>query len=331
MSSNNPIKVLYIEDNIDDQLILKRVINRNISTEVKFDVAETAKEGYEKIKNGDYRVVFLDYRLPDKTGLELLEEIRANGIDTPVFFLTGMGNEKIAVEAMRRGVDDYIIKSEVQSKEFIDSIRKVIERKEAKPVDTVELSETEKSLLNEYEKSGEDKLSLVTTDGSLSYSGIDDFVKKHGIEVTALILANLEQKGKLVKEAEQQVVICPNCGGSANNPEQSHYVCSECRSSNIARISFMSHPFCGYTGDRKQFITENGLVCPNCETPLKKQLTSQSPIEKDGYMVIGSAFQCEDCKKRFNRPEIEHSCLICGENFTYKNMNYMRLYSYSLV
>ncbi len=330
MSSNNPIKILYIEDNIDDQLILKRVINKNISTDIKFDVAETAKAGYDKIKKGDYRVIFLDYRLPDKTGLELLEEIRAEGINTPVFFLTGMGNEKIAVEAMRRGVNDYIIKSEVQSKQFIESIRKIIERKEYKPTDTVELSETEKSLLDEYMRSGAEKLALVTENGGLSYAGIDGFVKKRGIEVTALVLAHLELKGKLVKESEQQVIICPSCGGSINRLEQSSYVCAECRSVNISRISFMSHPFCGYTGDRKQFITENGLVCPNCDTLLKTQLKSNSPIEKDGYTLIGSAFECGDCKKRFNRPDVEHNCLVCGESFTYKNMNYMKLVSYQL-
>lgn len=330
MSENNPIQVLYIEDDIDDQLILKRVISRNISPDIKFDVAETAKEGYEKIKKGNYKVVFLDYRLPDKTGLELLEEIRNDGNNTPVFFLTGMGNEKIAVEAMRRGVSDYIIKSEVQSKEFIDSIRKILEKKETGQIKSVELSEVEESLLKEHTESGVEKLELVTEKGILTYSGIDKFVRKHGIEVTALVLSRLEQKGKIIKESEKRVIICPECSGSVASQEQSSYVCSECRSKNISRLTFMSHPFCGYTGDRKQFIKEAGLVCPNCDTPLKKQLTSQSPIEKDGYIVIGNAYECEDCKKRFNRPDMVHTCIRCNEEFTYKNMNYMKLASYRL-
>jgi DNA-binding response OmpR family regulator len=328
MSEKNPVKMLYIEDNIDDQLILKRVINKNISEDIKIDVAETAEEGYEKIKNENYTVIFLDYRLPDKTGLELLEEIRAEDIHTPVFFLTGMGNEKIAVEAMRRGVDDYIIKSEVQSKEFIESIRKVIEKKETPPVDSITLSNMEKTLLDEHKSSQEQGINLITENGSLTYSGIENYVKKHGIEVTSHVLSNLEEKGKLIKENEKRVIICPKCSGSISTLEQSRYICTECNSSNIMRISFMSHPFCGYTGDRKQFITETGLVCPNCETPLQKQLMNNDPIEKNGYKLIGLVFECEDCKKRFNKPEVEHTCLICGEKFTYKNMNYMKLASY---
>ena len=331
MTQQNTLSVLYIEDNIDDQLILRRTLKNSIKADIQFDVAETAGEGLSKINANEYDLVFLDYRLPDKTGLEFLEELRAEGKTVPVIFLTGMGSEKIAVEAMRAGVEDYIIKSEIQTNEFIETIRKRLLKQPESKRPSVQLSGLEEEAMKEVESLNITDISLQTDEGVLYYDGLREFTKKHSIEVTDLILEALAAKGVLKEKDEKRLIICPICDSAITEADKSNYICSNCRSKNIVRLNFLSHPFCGYTGDRRPFITEDGLICPNCKVNLTHQLESQRDMDKEGYMVLGNAFECEECKSRFNRPEMVHNCTRCGEEFNYKNMGYMKLREYSKV
>jgi DNA-binding response OmpR family regulator len=331
MTEQNTLSVLYIEDNIDDQLILRRTLKNSIKADITFDVAATAGEGMSKINANQYDLVFLDYRLPDKTGLEFLEELRAEGKTVPVIFLTGMGSEKIAVEAMRAGVEDYIIKSEIQTNEFIETIRKRLLKQPESKRSSVELSGLEEEVMKEIESLETKDIVLETDNEQLYYSGLNDFSIKHGIEVTGLILETLAGKGVLKEKAEKRLIICPICESAITEAEKSNYLCSNCRSMNIVRLNFLSHPFCGYTGDRRTFITVEGLVCPNCKMSLSHQLESSGAMDKEGYMVLGNAFECEDCETRFNRPEMSHSCTRCGEEFNYKNMGYMKLKEFTKI
>lgn len=329
MIPQNTLSVLYIEDNIDDQLILRRTLRNSINAEIVFDVAETAGEGLDKVNSNEYDLIFLDYRLPDKTGLEFLEELRAEGKTVPVIFLTGISDEKIAVEARKAGVEDYIIKTEVQTNAFIETIRKRLLKQPETKRPLVLLSGLEEEALNKLGALGVTDISLQTDQGVLFYKGLKDFTKKHGVEVTDLILEALAKKGVLKEKNQKRLIICPICDSPISKAEQSNYICTNCRSKNIVRLNLLSHPFCGYTGDRRPFITEDGMACPNCKVKLDHILESARNMEKEGYMVLGNAFECEDCGARFSRPELTHNCTRCGEDFSYKNMRYMKLREYT--
>ncbi len=331
MAQQNSLSVLYIEDNIDDQLILRRTLKNSIKANIKFDVAETAGEGLEKINSNQYDLVFLDYKLPDKTGLEFLEELRAEGKTVPVIFLTGMGSDKIAVEALRVGVEDYIIKSEIQTNEFIETIRKRLLKQPEIKRPSVELSGLEEEVMTEIESLEANDIVLETDQGQLYYSGLREFTKKNGIEVSSLILETLAGKGVLKEKREKRLIICPICNSAITEADKSNYICTNCRSKNIIRLNFLSHPFCGYTGDRRTFITEDGLVCPNCKVSLSHQIEALGDMVKEGYMILGKSFECKDCESRFSRPEMVHDCDRCGEVFNYKNMEYMKLKEYTKV
>lgn len=81
----------------------------------KMDVltAEDAKSARSVLAQHKPDCILLDYQLPETTGLEFLEELRDEDreISLPVIMLTGEGSESIAVEAMRKGVSDYLTKS----------------------------------------------------------------------------------------------------------------------------------------------------------------------------------------------------------------------------
>ncbi|OLS20921.1 MAG: Response regulator ArlR [Candidatus Heimdallarchaeota archaeon LC_3] len=107
-------RILLIEDDKDQGDLVRFSIEEK-KLPYQLDISLTGREGLEKIFNNHYDVIFVDYRLPDLDGLEVLKRIRRNqestGNYTPVIIITGGGSEKVAVEAMRNGAFDYIIKS----------------------------------------------------------------------------------------------------------------------------------------------------------------------------------------------------------------------------
>ncbi|MHA1983278.1 MAG: response regulator [Candidatus Hodarchaeales archaeon] len=107
-------QILLIEDD-EDQCDLVRFSIEEQKLPYQLDVAHTGRDGLEKISNNQYDVVFLDYRLPDLNGLEVLKRIRRlqekTGDFSVIIFITGGGSEQVAVEAIRNGAFDYIVKS----------------------------------------------------------------------------------------------------------------------------------------------------------------------------------------------------------------------------
>lgn len=104
-------KILLIEDNPDDAELIKRaLVKYNPKTEV--EVVPTGEEGLKRLHEDNYDVVLLDYSLPYMNGLRVLQEIRVKNYDVPVIMVTGRGDERIAVEAVKAGACDYITKSE---------------------------------------------------------------------------------------------------------------------------------------------------------------------------------------------------------------------------
>jgi signal transduction histidine kinase len=113
-----PISVLLVEDNPDHVHLIERRL-RDGGVEVRR--AFSGKEALEALDGVD--LVLLDYRLPDMSGLETLQEIRR--LDGPsVVMVTGMGSEEIAVEAMRAGAIDYVVKDNT----YLRMLPEVVER-----------------------------------------------------------------------------------------------------------------------------------------------------------------------------------------------------------
>jgi PAS domain S-box-containing protein len=100
--------ILVIEDDIGlNELICERIQQAGFETFAVF----SASEAFEWLKGHDPLMMLLDYSLPDMTGKGLLERINAEGLYLPPFVIaTGQGDELIAVEMMKLGAKDYLLK-----------------------------------------------------------------------------------------------------------------------------------------------------------------------------------------------------------------------------
>jgi DNA-binding NtrC family response regulator len=105
------LNILLIDD--DNEFIapvlyyLKKLGYNSIST------AQTLREGIDLLKEQQFDYIFLDYKLPDGNGLDVLRFLRETGRDTPCLVLTSHGCEEVAVDAMKLGAYDYANKGHI--------------------------------------------------------------------------------------------------------------------------------------------------------------------------------------------------------------------------
>jgi PAS domain S-box-containing protein len=69
------------------------------------------RTAWEHLDRGEFDILLLDYKLPDGTGLDMLDRMAQRSEPTPVVMITGQGNERIAVQAIQRGASEYLLKS----------------------------------------------------------------------------------------------------------------------------------------------------------------------------------------------------------------------------
>src|SRR5580658_1271256 len=100
-------RVLVIDDEPDIRESLEALL---ASENYRVDLAFNATEGLKKLETSTYDLVLVDLMMPDKSGMEVLEEIRLRDRETPLFMITAYGSIEVAVEALKRGANDYFAK-----------------------------------------------------------------------------------------------------------------------------------------------------------------------------------------------------------------------------
>src|SRR3989338_1490226 len=113
MIPRSELHLLLVEDNPDHAVLAKNAILSSRGRKYTVETCGSVEEAVEKIKENPIHMVISDYHLPGKTGLELLEWLNAEGLNTPFVMMTGMGDEKTAVKAMQEGAYNYIVKDDV--------------------------------------------------------------------------------------------------------------------------------------------------------------------------------------------------------------------------
>ena len=102
-----PARILIIDDEADIRESLETLLTME---HYRVESAATGGEGLSKLESSVFDLVLLDLMLPDKSGLEVLAEIRERDQQIPVFLITAYGSIEAAVRALKAGASDYISK-----------------------------------------------------------------------------------------------------------------------------------------------------------------------------------------------------------------------------
>jgi PAS domain S-box-containing protein len=129
--SDNPIKILLVEDNIGDAHLIKEMLSE--STTLRFGLvhAKRLSEARESLAREGFDIIVLDLSLPDGHGLDTFIQTRIAAPGIPIVIISGLDDEDLAIKSVQEGAQDYLIKGQVNSDLLVRSMRYAIERNQA--------------------------------------------------------------------------------------------------------------------------------------------------------------------------------------------------------
>jgi signal transduction histidine kinase len=137
-----PVRILLVEDSPSDALLLQESLAETRPGEFNFTHVERWADVGRCLGQEQFDVLLLDLSLPDITGRETFLRARAEAPHLPIVVLTGEANEDLGLEAVRHGIQDYLIKGQAYGRQTARAIRYAIERKQVEDA----LKRTEEAL-----------------------------------------------------------------------------------------------------------------------------------------------------------------------------------------
>ena len=105
-----PLRTLIIEDSEDDALMVVRTLEKG-GYDPAYERVETRDAMGEALERGPWDIIISDYKMPHFSGLAALELYKEEGLDIPFILVSGTIGEEVAVEAMKTGAHDYVMKN----------------------------------------------------------------------------------------------------------------------------------------------------------------------------------------------------------------------------
>jgi signal transduction histidine kinase len=129
--SDKPIRLLLVEDNEADAVLLGQSLLERGAEFYDVTRAETMADAIDRLRREEFDAILLDLSLPDSHGAETVAQVNAAAEDVPIVVMTGLDDEATAVEAVRCGAQDFLIKGQSDGRLMARAIRYAIERKQA--------------------------------------------------------------------------------------------------------------------------------------------------------------------------------------------------------
>ena len=122
------LDILLVEDVADDRDLISHLLKKHMD-DICITCEDRRSEVIKLLRTKNFDLIIIDYYLQGYTGLELIDEIRGlKGFDVPIIMVTGDESEDVALQSIKHGVDDFIIKTLKGVKELPDVIRRAIKR-----------------------------------------------------------------------------------------------------------------------------------------------------------------------------------------------------------
>jgi PAS domain S-box-containing protein len=223
------LRIAVVEDNAHDAFLLKEMLQnsqQNASVPVFFQIREffSIRDAEQDFAKNTYDLILLDLFLPDSRGLDTFKLIVKYVYQIPTILLTGLNDDSIAMEAVKLGAQDFLVKGQIDENILLRSINYAMERHKL----VRESKENETRLKSIYSQSPMG-IALYEADGSLDFAndallqffGIDDIEKLRSYRlsdapfVNPELLDTLEQKGSV--KFEKTIDFCKLKTLSTNN------------------------------------------------------------------------------------------------------------------
>lgn len=125
------IAILLIEDDYNDALLIQRYLSKATKISYQVNHVDQLHKGLECLHGGGVDVVLLDLGLLDSHGLSTFEKAHALSPNVPIIVLTGFDDDDLAMDAVHKGAQDYLVKGQITGSLLQRSIRYAIERTKA--------------------------------------------------------------------------------------------------------------------------------------------------------------------------------------------------------
>ena len=126
--NDKDVRVLLIEDSPGDARLIRETLAEVRGARFDFECVDRLSTGLERLAAGGIDVVLLDLGLPDSLGLDTFIKVRAQAVEVPIVVLTGLDDETLAVKALQKGAQEYLLKEDVNSGMLARALRYSIER-----------------------------------------------------------------------------------------------------------------------------------------------------------------------------------------------------------
>ena len=178
------LRLLMIEDNPGDVRLCREILRESQLASFLFDQAGSLEEGKKMVRGQRYDLIVVDLNLPDSEGLETFREIQAAAQDSPIVILSGRNDQALAMDAMKSGAQDYLLKDELTPYLVTRSFQYAIERSQlTQKLASLSITDDLSGLLNRrgFFTLGEQQIKLACRSGNpmtMFFVDIDD-MKSH--------------------------------------------------------------------------------------------------------------------------------------------------------
>ena len=142
------IDILLIEDDLTEARLIQEILQNFDLDRFVLTHVERLQTGLNRLRQKQFDLILLDLTLPDSRGLSSVELLVNNFTSLPIVVLTNTNDDRLAIEAVRQGAQDYLIKRKINIEVLVRSIQYAIERQKA----SVLLRETNENLVNQIQQ-----------------------------------------------------------------------------------------------------------------------------------------------------------------------------------
>lgn len=131
MEPSKPLRILIVEDDLVDRKLLERLLAQSSLGACEVQKTDRLEGALELLQDHSFDIVLLDLGLPDSQGMDSVVRLQEQSPPTPIIVLSGLDDANVATQAVQIGVQDFLIKGQVDASLLMRAIRYALERKKA--------------------------------------------------------------------------------------------------------------------------------------------------------------------------------------------------------